>query len=123
MGVVQLVSNIVSLLFVDKLGRKPLLIASGIIMFLSNSSMGAAFYLNDHGYVLGYLPLASLIVFMVGYSIGFGCIPYLLMGEIFPSSQRSLLSSISGPMNLGIMFIVIVTYHPLEEVNSIFPFL
>lgn len=117
-GAVQLMSNIASLLFVDKSGRKPLLIVSGVIMCLSNASMGVAFYLNEHGNnCFGYLPLVSLIVFMIGFSIGFGCIPFLLMGEIFPSPQRSLLSSMAGSMNLGMMFVVIKTFHPLEEVN------
>lgn len=53
---------------------------------------------------------------MIGYSIGFGCIPYLLLGEIFPAKQRGLLSSIGGSFNLAVMFIVIKTYHPLEQV-------
>lgn len=117
MGTVQLLSNIVSLLFVDKSGRKPLLIVSGVIMCISNAAMGVAFYLNHQGiHSFGFLPLVSLIVFMMGYSIGFGCIPFLLMGEIFPTAQRSLLSSVAGSMNLGMMFAVIKTYHPLEEV-------
>lgn len=117
-GAVQLVSNIASLLFVDKSGRKPLLIVSGVIMCFSNAAMGTAFYLNKQGNdCFGYLPLVSLIVFMIGFSVGFGCIPFLLMGEIFPSPQRSLLSSIAGSVNLGMMFVVIKTYHPLEEVN------
>lgn len=54
---------------------------------------------------------------MVGFSVGFGCIPFLLMGEIFPSAQRSLLSSIAGSFNLAVMFIVIKTYHYLENVS------
>lgn len=117
MGTVQLVSNIASLLFVDKSGRKPLLIVSGIIMSISNASMGVAFYLNQQGnHSFGFLPLVSLIVFMIGFSVGFGCIPFLLMGEIFPTAQRSTLSSIAGSMNLGMMFAVIKTYHPLEKV-------
>lgn len=36
------------------------------------------------------------------------------MGEIFPTAQRSFLSSMAGSMNLLIMFIVVKTYHPLE---------
>lgn len=116
-GTVQLLCNITSLLFVDKSGRKPLLIVSGVIMCISNASMGVAFYLNQQGITsFGYLPLVSLIVFMVGFSVGFGCIPFLLMGEIFPAPQRSMLSSIAGSMNLGMMFAVIKTYHPLQEV-------
>lgn len=62
------------------------------------------------------MPLTSLVVYMIGFSVGFGCIPFLLLGELFPTEQRSVLSSIAGSFNLGVMFIVIKTYHYLEEV-------
>lgn len=55
---------------------------------------------------------------MIGFSVGFGCIPFLLIGEIFPTAQRGLLSSIAGSFNLAIMFMVIKTYHPLETVMT-----
>lgn len=55
------------------------------------------------------------MVFMVGFSIGFGSIPFLLMGELFPTKQRGILSSFAGSFNLLIMFVVIISYHPLEE--------
>lgn len=48
-GAVQLISNLVALFVVDKAGRKPLLIISGIIMSGSMCSMGIAFYLNSIG--------------------------------------------------------------------------
>lgn len=37
------------------------------------------------------------------------------MGELFPTKQRGILSSVAGSYNLLVMFVVIVTYHPLEE--------
>lgn len=61
-----------------------------------------------------FLPLFSLMLFMVGFSAGFGSIPFLLMGELFPAAQRSLMSSVAGSFNLLAMFVVIKTYHPLE---------
>ena len=64
---------------------------------------------------LSFLPLLSLMAFMVGFSIGFGSIPFLLMGELFPTKQRGILSSFAGSFNLLVMFTVIVTYHPLED--------
>lgn len=48
-GFVQVISNFSSLFIVDRSGRKPLLISSGIIMSASMASMGAAFYLNGIG--------------------------------------------------------------------------
>lgn len=67
-------------------------------------------------FFFSFLPLISLIVFMFGYSIGFGCIPFLLMGELFPNKYRSILSTIAGSFNLGFMFIVVKTYHYFEDV-------
>lgn len=48
-GLVQLLSNISSLFVVDRFGRKPLLLASGVIMSVSMGAMGYAFYLNGIG--------------------------------------------------------------------------
>ncbi|XP_058460214.1 facilitated trehalose transporter Tret1-like isoform X2 [Malaya genurostris] len=116
-GAVQVLSNFSALFVVDRAGRKPLLITSGVIMCFAMASMGAAFHLNSIGNTcFGYLPLVSLIIFMIGFSIGFGCIPFLLMGELFPTAQRSLLSSLAGSFNLAVMFVVIKTYHPLEDI-------
>lgn len=53
---------------------------------------------------------------MLGFSFGYGPVPFLIMGEIFPTEQRSLLSAIAGSANLLIMFLVVKTYHPLELV-------
>ncbi|XP_052903126.1 facilitated trehalose transporter Tret1-2 homolog [Anopheles moucheti] len=115
-GTVQVLSNGAALFVVDRAGRKPLLIMSGLIMCIAMASMGAAFHLNSIGNTcFGYLPVISLIVFMIGFSIGFGSIPFLLMGELFPTAQRSLLSSLAGSFNLAMMFTVIKTYHPLED--------
>ncbi|XP_058054248.1 facilitated trehalose transporter Tret1-2 homolog [Anopheles bellator] len=115
-GTVQVLSNLSALFVVDRSGRKPLLILSGVIMCIAMASMGVAFHLNSAGNTdFGYLPVVSLIVFMIGFSIGFGSIPFLLMGELFPTAQRSLLSSLAGSFNLAMMFTVIKTYHPLEE--------
>jgi facilitated trehalose transporter len=104
---------------VDRAGRNPLLIASGAVMCVALSALGTHFYLQRYGMEkdLGLLPLISLIVFMFGFSIGYCSIPFLLMGELIPEKQRSFLSSIAGSLNLGIMFIVIKTYHDL--VNAV----
>ena len=48
-GLVQVLSNIVSMFIVDRAGRKPLLILSGIIVSLSMASMGFAYHLQSEG--------------------------------------------------------------------------
>jgi facilitated trehalose transporter len=116
-GLVQLVANIFSLFLVDRAGRRPLLIASGALMCVALAALGTHFHLQKYnmGEGLGLLPLISLMIFMVGFSIGYCSIPFLLMGELIPEKQRSFLSSVAGSLNLGIMFIVIKTYHDLKN--------
>ncbi|XP_021939138.1 facilitated trehalose transporter Tret1-like [Zootermopsis nevadensis] len=72
-GLVQLVANFVSLFIVDRAGRRPLLIASGALMCVALAALGVHFHLQKYGMGegLGLLPLISLTVFMVGFSIGY----------------------------------------------------
>lgn len=37
----------------------------------------------------GWLPLVAFIVFVVGFSLGFGPVPWLMMGEILPGKFRN----------------------------------
>jgi len=116
-GLVQLIANFLSLFIVDRAGRRPLLIASGALMCVALTALGTHFHLQkyDMHQSLGLLPLISLMVFMIGFSIGYCSIPFLLMGELIPGKQRSFLSSIAGSLNLGIMFVVIKSYHDLKN--------
>ncbi|XP_013142431.1 PREDICTED: facilitated trehalose transporter Tret1-like [Papilio polytes] len=79
--------------------------------------MGAAFYFQFEAESwLGYLPIVSLVVFMLGFSLGFGGLPFLLLGELFPAHYRSQLSAMASAVNLLSMFTVIKSYHALEAV-------
>ncbi|XP_068083952.1 facilitated trehalose transporter Tret1 [Anabrus simplex] len=115
-GMVRFVFNIVALFVVDRAGRKPLLQASGFLMALTMAALGGYFYLlkKDQADQLKFLPLLSLILFMIGYSIGYCTLPYLMMGELLPVRQRSFLSSAAGSFNMVVMFVVLKTYPNLK---------
>ncbi|XP_068632784.1 facilitated trehalose transporter Tret1-like [Battus philenor] len=116
-GAVQLISNGVSTMLVDRAGRRPLLLLSAVTMCISMAAMGAAFYFQFAAESwLGYLPIISLVVFMLGFSLGFGGLPFLLLGELFPTHYRSQLSAMASAVNLLSMFTVIKSYHALEAV-------
>ena len=44
----------------------------------------------------GWIPLIALVVYVVSFSIGFGPIPWLMMGEIFPSRIRGIFNFFSN---------------------------
>ena len=63
----------VAAVIIDKAGRKPLLMVSSAVSAVSLVAIGAYFYLKDAGEdvsTLGWLPLSSLVIFMIGFAIG-----------------------------------------------------
>jgi facilitated trehalose transporter len=118
-GAVQVLSNILAIFIVDKAGRKPLFVVSGIAASFSMATMGFSFHLRSgaENDIFGFLPLVSLLVFIVGYSIGFGSLTFLFMGEIFPAAQRSLFSSVAVTFNLFTMFVTLKSFHFIEKVS------
>ncbi|CAK1540405.1 unnamed protein product [Leptosia nina] len=116
-GVVQLFSNAISTVLVDRAGRRPLLLLSAATMCMSMIAMGTSFFFNfEKESWLGYLPIASLVIYMLGFSLGFGGLPFLLLGELFPKHYRSQLSGMASAVNLFSMFSVIKSYHALDHV-------
>jgi facilitated trehalose transporter len=79
-------------------------------MTVSSGALGAFFLLDNEQrleFGLDWLPLVALVIFMVGYSIGFASVPYVLMGEMLPARYRNILSAAASSFNLMNMFVVI----------------
>ncbi|KAL7302251.1 hypothetical protein TKK_0004922 [Trichogramma kaykai] len=98
-GVVQLGASCVTPIVVDRLGRRPLLIVSGAGTALATGALGVFFFMKDelHSDVsqLSWLPIASIILFMCTYCIGWGPLPWGIMGELFSADVKAKASSIT----------------------------
>ncbi|KAJ8921769.1 hypothetical protein NQ315_008394 [Exocentrus adspersus] len=96
-SVIQLIANIVSSIIIEKLGRKPLLLLSTIGACLSLLSLGFYFYLKEceSSYLqsIFWLPVTSLVFYMVSFSIGLTSVPMTILSEIFPSEVRAVATS------------------------------
>lgn len=79
----------------NRLGRKILLYISSTAMVITLATLGTFFYYKSLGNdvsTLGWLPLLSFVVYVIGFSIGFGSIPWLMMGEILPGNNQEVIS-------------------------------
>ncbi|KAK9704144.1 Sugar transporter [Popillia japonica] len=97
-GVVQLFGSLASTITVDKLGRRPLLLASTIATSSSLFVLSIYFYLLvTMGDVssIGWLPLATLIIYRIAYGLGIGSLPQTLLSEIFPAHVKSVASALT----------------------------
>lgn len=118
-GIVNFISTFVAASVIDKLGRKMLLYISGISMCLTLFTFGTFFYVKADGVDVtsfGWIPLLSLIVYVIGFSLGFGPIPWLMMGEILPVKIRGSAASVATAFNWTCTFVVTKTYEDIVSV-------
>ncbi|XP_024885552.1 facilitated trehalose transporter Tret1-like [Temnothorax curvispinosus] len=120
-GVVHLLGSMVTPFVVDRSGRKSLLIFSGIGVLISTCALGLYFYLKEVQHAddvieqISWLPMVALIVYIATYSVGWGPIPWALMGEMFASNIKAKGSSITVFFSEGLSFIMIKFSVNLEE--------
>jgi sugar porter (SP) family MFS transporter len=114
-GALQVLITFVSVLTIDMVGRRILLIAGGILMFISTAMMGTYFYLQEHheGYKSNPIPspvaVVCLAVFIVGFSLGWGAVPWVMMGELASPQIRGIITGIATFFNWT--FSAIVTFN------------
>ncbi|OXU26467.1 hypothetical protein TSAR_003983 [Trichomalopsis sarcophagae] len=97
-GFVQMISSVITPIIVDRSGRKILLVISSIGSGITVGILGAFFYLKNKTdfdtTTIGWVPLATLVVYIIAYSIGWGPLPWAVMGEMFAPAVKPKASSI-----------------------------
>ncbi|XP_044269397.1 facilitated trehalose transporter Tret1-like [Tribolium madens] len=112
-GLVNFVSTFIAAVFVDRLGRKVLMYTSSVVMAAMLAILGLYFFLLRQGVELGsfeWLPLSCFIFYVLGFSFGWGPIPWLMMGEILPAVIRGQAASISSAFTWSCTFIITKTF-------------
>lgn len=82
-------------------------------MIITLAALGAYFYAKDNEYEVSnvsWIPLASLVGYVLCFSLGFGPIPWLMMGEILPAKIRGTAASVATAFNWSCTFIVTKTF-------------
>ena len=114
-GLVGTTSTFISMLLVDKLGRRTLFIVGGIQMFFSQIIIGSIMIakLGDHGEIskdYAYLILVLICIYVAGFAWSWGPLGWLVPSEIFPLEIRSAAQSITVAVNFLFTFIVAQTF-------------
>lgn len=115
-GVVQVLFTAVAAVVMDRAGRKLLLVISGVSMALSTAAFGVYFFLLEQPQPqtqLAWLALFSLGVFITGFALGWGPIPWLLMSEILPVKVRGFAGAVCVLTNWTMAFVVTKTFQDM----------
>jgi sugar porter (SP) family MFS transporter len=108
-GVVNVLSTVVSMFLIDKLGRRKLYFIGLTGMAISLAALGTFFLLKDSlGPSLKYITVASILVYIFFFAISLGPLGWLIISEVFPLKVRGLGMSIGSLSNW--LFNAIVTF-------------
>ena len=109
--VAGLIAVLVSLLVVDRLGRRPVLLTGIGIMVAANALLVAVFLVgSDFGGALAVLGFLGLVLFTVGFTFGFGALVWVYAGEAFPARLRSIGASAMLTANLSANAVVAAVF-------------
>ncbi|XP_045879826.1 solute carrier family 2, facilitated glucose transporter member 8 isoform X4 [Meles meles] len=126
-GIIQVLFTALAALIMDRAGRRLLLTLSGVVMVFSTSAFGAYFRLTQGGpgnsshadllaplsvepasasVGLAWLAVGSMCLFIAGFAVGWGPIPWLLMSEIFPLHVKGVATGVCVLTNWFMAFLV-----------------
>ncbi len=94
-GVVNVLATIFAIYYLDKIGRRVLLLTGLIGMCLSLLSLSLAFQVDIHTYYLRWVAVFSTFVYVISFAFSLGAMLWLLVSEIFPLNVRGAAMSIA----------------------------
>ena len=114
-GIFMVLMTLVSMVLIDRVGRKPLLVAGTSVMILAYAFISFAFYSAGEGRPAenSVLVLIAMLSVVAGFSISLGPVTWTYLSEIFPYRVRGLGISLAGMFN-GIVSFAVTTLFPVE---------
>jgi len=120
MGLIKLICETYSLLNVDRIGRRPLLMIGSLGLTASLLGIGAAMQIKLAAGTPGVTAasigvFAGIVGYMAFHALSYGPITWLVLAEIFPSNVRGKAMGIATMVNRGTSFVVAYTFLTMCE--------
>ncbi|MBZ5855543.1 sugar porter family MFS transporter [Flavihumibacter profundi] len=116
-GGTLLVFTFVGLYFIDRIGRKQLLLIGAIGYIISLTAVAWSFYAHAGSSILMF----SLLLFIASHSVGQGTVIWVFISEIFPNTIRAFGQSFGASVHwVFAAMITLITPLFLDKDNGIF---
>ncbi|XP_075748117.1 solute carrier family 2, facilitated glucose transporter member 8 [Rhipicephalus microplus] len=118
---IQVIMVAVATVLADRLGRKVLLLFSSAVSSLSLAVLGLSFHIkaavaDKFVEAYGWLPLTSLCAFFVGYSVGLGPLPWVLLGEMIPLKAKGFATGTCTATLFAEAFVLTISYNSIRAI-------
>jgi SP family sugar:H+ symporter-like MFS transporter len=117
LGAVLVISTLVSMVLVDRIGRRPLLLAGSALMSSTLIILTAVFIFSAHSHgVLAMtsaeakLTLMAEHLFIFAFGVSWGPVVWVLLGEMFPNRIRAPALAVSAGTQWVTAFLVTTTF-------------
>jgi len=91
-GIINMSFTLLAIWKIDSLGRKPLLIAGTLGMFVALTAIGLLFLI---GKADGILLLSFILIFIASFAFSLGPVVWVILSEIYPTKIRGRAMSIA----------------------------
>jgi len=117
-GVVSIAACFVTILVIDKIGRKPLLLIGSVGMAVTLGAMTWAFSgaAQDAAGNLalapgaGWVALVSANLYVIFFNVSWGPVMWVMLGEMFPNQIRGSALAVAGLAQWGANFLVVQSF-------------
>lgn len=112
-AVVQVAVAYAASALIERAGRRLFLLVSAAGMLVCLAALGLYFHLQRAGVAfpgLGALPLGSLVLYIVAFSLGFGPVPWMITGELFAPEVKGVASGLAVMVNWFLVFVVTFSF-------------
>ena len=117
-GLVNVLSTLIAIWLVDRVGRKPLLLAGLVGMTLSLAALGVAQRFGSRFDVsqqlVGPITVGFIGLYIVCFAFSLGPVVWLMISEIFPNRARARAAGISTAANWTANFLVSLSFPVLQ---------
>lgn len=114
LGCSQVAMTFLTMIFIDKFGRRFLMKVSFSVMFLGLIGIGTYFQMKENysevTQSFGWLPLVALIIFSLGFSFGMASVPFIILGEIFSNEAKKIIAPIAQTMYFATSSVIVLLY-------------
>ncbi|XP_011255976.2 facilitated trehalose transporter Tret1 [Camponotus floridanus] len=112
-GIARLIASLLTSAVSRKFGRRIPSIFSGIGMTIFMASLSLYLFLAENGIVIsdkGIIPAVCMLLYIFTSTLGYLIMPFAMMGEIYPSKVKDILSNLTVAIGYIFSAITVKTY-------------